>query len=99
MPLIFNMVTLSILAPTLLDYGSEEQKQQRRISILRGENLGPVLSEPHERLRPAGCAHPGLLTASGCSTVPRSGAPGRTAPKCADVTWPAPTGTCPSTPN
>jgi alkylation response protein AidB-like acyl-CoA dehydrogenase len=47
MPVLFNIPTLSILAPTLLDFGTEEQKQRHIPAILRGEEMWvQFLSEP-----------------------------------------------------
>lgn len=47
MPTAFNVPTLSILAPTLLDFGTEEQKNRHIPAILRGEELWvQFLSEP-----------------------------------------------------
>jgi alkylation response protein AidB-like acyl-CoA dehydrogenase len=47
MPTLFNVPTLSILAPTLLDFGTEEQKLRHLPAILRGEELWvQFLSEP-----------------------------------------------------
>jgi alkylation response protein AidB-like acyl-CoA dehydrogenase len=47
MPTVFNVPTLSILAPTLLEFGTEEQKQRHMPAILRGEELWvQFLSEP-----------------------------------------------------
>lgn len=47
MPLVFNVPTLSILAPTLLDFGTEEQKKRHIPAILRGDELWvQFLSEP-----------------------------------------------------
>jgi alkylation response protein AidB-like acyl-CoA dehydrogenase len=47
MPTIFNVPTFSILAPTLLDFGTEEQKTRHIPAILRGEELWvQFLSEP-----------------------------------------------------
>jgi alkylation response protein AidB-like acyl-CoA dehydrogenase len=47
MPTTFNVPTLSILAPTLLDFGTEEQKRRHIPAILRGEELWvQFLSEP-----------------------------------------------------
>jgi alkylation response protein AidB-like acyl-CoA dehydrogenase len=47
MPTTFNVPTLSILAPTLLDFGTEEQKKRHIPAILRGEELWvQFLSEP-----------------------------------------------------
>ena len=47
MPLVFNIPTLAILAPTIVDFGTEEQKKQHIPAILRGEELWvQFLSEP-----------------------------------------------------
>jgi alkylation response protein AidB-like acyl-CoA dehydrogenase len=47
MPTLFNVPTLSILAPTLLDFGTEEQKLRHLPAVLRGEELWvQFLSEP-----------------------------------------------------
>jgi alkylation response protein AidB-like acyl-CoA dehydrogenase len=47
MPTVFNVPTLSILAPTLLEFGTEEQKRRHLPAILRGEELWvQFLSEP-----------------------------------------------------
>lgn len=47
MPVLFNVPTLSILAPTLLDFGTEEQKVRHIPAILRGDELWvQFLSEP-----------------------------------------------------
>jgi len=47
MPTTFNVPTLSILAPTLLDFGTEEQKLRHIPAILRGDELWvQFLSEP-----------------------------------------------------
>jgi alkylation response protein AidB-like acyl-CoA dehydrogenase len=47
MPTVFNVPTLSILAPTLLDFGTEEQKLRHIPAILRGDELWvQFLSEP-----------------------------------------------------
>jgi alkylation response protein AidB-like acyl-CoA dehydrogenase len=47
MPILFNIPTLSILAPTLLDFGTEEQKARHIPKILRGDELWvQFLSEP-----------------------------------------------------
>ena len=47
MPTLFNVPTLSILAATLLDFGTEEQKKRHIPAILRGEELWvQFLSEP-----------------------------------------------------
>src|SRR5579864_4173154 len=56
MPLLFNVPTLGILAPTLLDFGTEEQKQRHLPAILRGEELWvQFLSEPSGGSDLAGC--------------------------------------------
>jgi alkylation response protein AidB-like acyl-CoA dehydrogenase len=47
MPVHFNIPTLSILAPTLLDFGTEEQKRRHIPAILAGEEMWvQFLSEP-----------------------------------------------------
>jgi alkylation response protein AidB-like acyl-CoA dehydrogenase len=47
MPTMFNTPTLSILAPTLLDFGTEEQKRRHLPAIIRGDELWvQFLSEP-----------------------------------------------------
>ncbi len=47
MPILFNVPTLSILAPTILEFGTEEQKLRHLPAILRGEELWvQFLSEP-----------------------------------------------------
>jgi alkylation response protein AidB-like acyl-CoA dehydrogenase len=47
MPTTFNVPTLTILAPTILDFGTEEQKSQHIPAILRGDELWvQFLSEP-----------------------------------------------------
>ena len=47
MPTLFNVPTLSILAPTLLDFGTEEQKKRHLPAILSGDELWvQFLSEP-----------------------------------------------------
>jgi len=47
MPLVFNVPTLGIIAATLLDLGTEEQKQRHLPAILRGDELWvQFLSEP-----------------------------------------------------
>jgi alkylation response protein AidB-like acyl-CoA dehydrogenase len=56
MPLEFNVPTLTILAPTLLDFGTEEQKKRHLPAILRGEELWvQFLSEPTGGSDLAGC--------------------------------------------
>jgi alkylation response protein AidB-like acyl-CoA dehydrogenase len=47
MPLWLNMSTLAILAPTLLEFGTEEQKKRHIPAILRGDEFwAQLLSEP-----------------------------------------------------
>ncbi|MHB1518767.1 MAG: acyl-CoA dehydrogenase family protein [Acidimicrobiales bacterium] len=47
MPTLFNVPTFSILAATLLDFGTEEQKHRHLPAILRGDELWvQFLSEP-----------------------------------------------------
>lgn len=47
MPLAFNIPTLAICAPTILDMGSEEQKRTHIAAALRGDELiAQFLSEP-----------------------------------------------------
>jgi alkylation response protein AidB-like acyl-CoA dehydrogenase len=47
MPTVLNVPTLTILAPTLLDFGTEEQKLRHIPAILRGDELWvQFLSEP-----------------------------------------------------
>jgi alkylation response protein AidB-like acyl-CoA dehydrogenase len=47
MPVLFNVPTLSILAPTLLDFANEEQKRRHIPAILAGDELWvQFLSEP-----------------------------------------------------
>ncbi len=47
MPVVFNIPTFSILAPTLLDFATEEQKQRHIPAMLRGDELWvQFLSEP-----------------------------------------------------
>jgi alkylation response protein AidB-like acyl-CoA dehydrogenase len=47
MPTTFNVPTLTILAPTVLDFGTEEQKKRHIPAILKGEELWvQFLSEP-----------------------------------------------------
>jgi alkylation response protein AidB-like acyl-CoA dehydrogenase len=47
MPILFNVPTLSICAPTILDFGTEEQKQVHLRNILKGDELWvQFLSEP-----------------------------------------------------
>lgn len=47
MPLVLNLPTLTILAPTLLDCGTEEQKRRHIPAMIRGDELWvQMLSEP-----------------------------------------------------
>jgi alkylation response protein AidB-like acyl-CoA dehydrogenase len=47
MPMMFHLPTMTILAPTLLDFGTEEQKRRYLPAVLRGEELWvQFLSEP-----------------------------------------------------
>jgi alkylation response protein AidB-like acyl-CoA dehydrogenase len=47
MPLLIDIPTLGIIAPTLLDFGSEEQKRRHLPAILRGDEVWvQLLSEP-----------------------------------------------------
>src|ERR1700722_1127407 len=47
MPWLFNVPTLSIIGPAILDYGTEAQKVQHLGGMIRGENLWvQFLSEP-----------------------------------------------------
>ncbi len=47
MPTFFNIPTLSIIAPTLLEFGTEDQKRRHVEGILRGDELWvQFLSEP-----------------------------------------------------
>jgi alkylation response protein AidB-like acyl-CoA dehydrogenase len=47
MPLILNIPTFSICAPTLLDLGTEEQKREHISAVIRGEEvIVQLLSEP-----------------------------------------------------
>jgi alkylation response protein AidB-like acyl-CoA dehydrogenase len=47
MPLVLNVPTLSICAPTILDLGTEEQRQAHISAVLRGDEvLAQFLSEP-----------------------------------------------------
>ena len=56
MPLLFNVPTLGILAPTLLEFGTEEQKQRHLPAILRGDEVWvQFLSEPTGGSDLAGC--------------------------------------------
>ena len=58
MPMMFHLPTMTILAPTLLDFGTEEQKRHLP-AVLRGEELWvQFLSEPSGGSDLAG-AHPG----------------------------------------
>jgi alkylation response protein AidB-like acyl-CoA dehydrogenase len=56
MPLLLNVPTLSILAATLVDFGSEEQKRWHLPAILRGDEIWvQMLSEPTGGSDLAGC--------------------------------------------
>ena len=56
MPVVFNVPTLGILASTLLDFGSEDQKRRHIPAILRGDELWvQFLSEPSGGSDLAGC--------------------------------------------
>jgi alkylation response protein AidB-like acyl-CoA dehydrogenase len=56
MPLVFNVPTLGILAATLLEFGTEEQKRRHIPAILRGDELWvQFLSEPSGGSDLAGC--------------------------------------------
>ena len=47
MPLVLNVPTFSICAPTLLDMGTEEQKRQHLPAVIRGDEIMvQFLSEP-----------------------------------------------------
>jgi alkylation response protein AidB-like acyl-CoA dehydrogenase len=47
LPILFNTPTLTIITPTLLDFGTEEQKQRFIPAVLRGDELWvQFLSEP-----------------------------------------------------
>jgi alkylation response protein AidB-like acyl-CoA dehydrogenase len=47
MPVLFNVPTFSILATTLLDFGTEEQKKRHLPAIIRGDEIWvQMLSEP-----------------------------------------------------
>jgi alkylation response protein AidB-like acyl-CoA dehydrogenase len=47
MPFLFNTPTLTIIAPTLLEFGTEEQKRKHVSAIIRGEELWvQFMSEP-----------------------------------------------------
>ena len=56
MPFLFNLPTFSILAATLIDFGTHAQKQRHLPAILRGEELWvQFLSEPSGGSDLAGC--------------------------------------------
>ena len=44
MPTLFNIPTLSIIAPTLLEFGTEDQKRRFIAGILRGDELWGAVS-------------------------------------------------------
>jgi alkylation response protein AidB-like acyl-CoA dehydrogenase len=47
LPILFNTPTLTIITPTIVDFGTEEQKQRYIPAVLRGEELWvQFLSEP-----------------------------------------------------
>jgi alkylation response protein AidB-like acyl-CoA dehydrogenase len=47
LPMLFNTPTLTIITPTILDFGTEEQKQRYIPAVLRGDELWvQFLSEP-----------------------------------------------------
>ncbi|MEO8697568.1 MAG: acyl-CoA dehydrogenase family protein [Acidimicrobiales bacterium] len=47
MPIVFNIPTFTIIAPTILEFGTEEQRQRHLPAILRGDELWvQFLSEP-----------------------------------------------------
>jgi alkylation response protein AidB-like acyl-CoA dehydrogenase len=47
MPLLFNVATLTIVAPTILEFGTDSQKERYISAILRGDELWvQLLSEP-----------------------------------------------------
>src|SRR5258708_30934759 len=55
LPLLVNTPTLTILMPTILEFGTEEQKQRYIPAVLRGEALGVhFMSEPTRGTVPAG---------------------------------------------
>jgi alkylation response protein AidB-like acyl-CoA dehydrogenase len=56
MPLVYNVPSLTILSPTLLDFGTEEQKKRHLPAILRGDEMWvQFLSEPTGGSDLAGC--------------------------------------------
>ena len=60
MPVLLNIPTFSILAPTLLDFGTEEQKRAHLPKIISGEEMWvQFLSEPSGGSDLAGLRHPG----------------------------------------
>ena len=55
----FNPQGLGIIAASLLSFGTEEQKQQWAVPILRAEMTAALgMSEPGRRLRPGVAAYP-----------------------------------------
>ena len=99
MPVLLNIPTFSILAPTLLDFGTEEQKRAHIPKILSGEEMWvQFLSEPSGGSDLAGLVtratprrrrlHPERVEDLELGRLPLPTTP------CA---WPGPTGMCPST--
>jgi alkylation response protein AidB-like acyl-CoA dehydrogenase len=66
-PTVFN-VTLGILGPTILDFGTEEQKRRHVPAILRGDELWVQLltSRPADRIWRAASPGPPETARSGC---------------------------------
>ncbi len=99
MPTVFNVPTLSILAPTLLDFGTEEQKRAAHpADPPRRGAVGAVPLRAQRRLGPGRPRHPGhprrrRLHPQRVEDLELGRLPVPTTP-CA---WPGPTGTCPST--
>ena len=99
MPFSLNVPTLGILAATLVDFGTHEQKLRHLPAILKGEELWvQFLSEPSGGSDLAGVPHPGRprrrrLRPQRLEDLELAAPPRATTP-CA---WPARTGTCRST--
>ena len=97
LPILFNTPTLTIITPTLLDFGTEEQKQRFIPAVFRGDELWvQFLSEPSGGSDLAGALRgPRGTVMCSFSTAQRSGAPMRGSPTmpcaCAE-----PTGMCPN---